>query len=84
VLHQISCAGVALFVFVCATPSQQLAPGNRLQPGTIATSKNQNPTPPESKRIFGIIPNYRTSPSLADFKALTPREKFKIASEDAR
>ena len=39
--------------------------------------------PPESKRIFGIIPNYRTSPSLKDFKPLTPGEKFKIATEDS-
>jgi len=38
---------------------------------------------PESKRILGIIPNYRTSPSLRDYKPLTSREKFKIASEDA-
>lgn len=38
---------------------------------------------PESKRIFGIIPNYRTSPCLQNYKPLSPREKFKIASQDA-
>ena len=27
-------------------------------------TKPANPNPPESKRIFWIIPNYRTSPSL--------------------
>ncbi len=37
----------------------------------------------ESKRILWIIPNYRTSPSLKDYKPLAPREKFKIASEDS-
>lgn len=37
----------------------------------------------ESKRILGIIPNYRTSPSLANYEPLTVREKFKVASEDA-
>ena len=37
----------------------------------------------ESKRIFGIIPNYRTSPSMEDYEPLTSREKFKIAAEDA-
>jgi hypothetical protein len=37
----------------------------------------------EDKRIFGIIPNYRTSPSLKAYKPLTAREKFRIASEDA-
>jgi len=38
---------------------------------------------PESKRILGIIPNYRTSPSLQNYKPLTTGEKFKLASEDA-
>jgi hypothetical protein len=36
-----------------------------------------------SKRIFGIIPNYRTSATLKDYKPLTAGEKFKIASQDA-
>jgi hypothetical protein len=38
---------------------------------------------PESKRLLGIIPNYRTSPSLQNYKPLTADEKFKIASQDA-
>jgi hypothetical protein len=38
---------------------------------------------PESKRLLGIIPNYRTSPSLQNYKPLTAGEKFKIASQDA-
>ena len=35
------------------------------------------------KRIFGIIPNYRTSPSLQDYAPLTTKEKFKVARQDA-
>jgi hypothetical protein len=35
------------------------------------------------KRIFGVIPNYRTSPSLKDYEPLTTNEKFRIASQDA-
>jgi hypothetical protein len=35
------------------------------------------------KRIFGIIPNYRTSPSLKDYEPLSTHEKFRLASEDA-
>ncbi|MCU1336508.1 MAG: hypothetical protein JWO19_2089 [Bryobacterales bacterium] len=42
-----------------------------------------NPPETEDKRIFGIIPNYRTSPSLIDYKPLTPREKFMIATQDS-
>src|SRR5258706_8353102 len=37
---------------------------------------------PEGKRIFGIIPNYRTSPSLHNYEPLTSRQKFKLASQD--
>lgn len=37
----------------------------------------------QSKRMFGIIPNYRTSPSLANYKPLTTSQKFKMASQDA-
>jgi hypothetical protein len=41
--------------------------------------------PPEhqDKRIFGIIPNFRTSPSLVDYQPITAREKFVIASQDS-
>jgi len=37
----------------------------------------------EDKRILGIIPNYRTSPSLANYEPLTAWAKFEIASQDA-
>ena len=41
--------------------------------------------PPEgvSKRILGIIPSYRTAPSLANYQPLTAQGKFKIAAEDS-
>jgi len=42
-----------------------------------------NPPQPEAKRIFGIIPNYRTSASLTDYKPLTPHKKFMIAAQDS-
>jgi hypothetical protein len=37
----------------------------------------------ESKRIFLIIPNYRTAPTIDEFTPMTVREKFRVASEDA-
>ena len=46
-------------------------------------SSPPNPDQPEDKRIFWIIPNYRTSPSLHPYKPLAPEEKFKIATEDS-
>jgi hypothetical protein len=41
------------------------------------------PLPSESKRIFGIIPNNRTAPSLKNYKPLSPKEKFEIARQDS-
>ena len=35
------------------------------------------------KRILGIIPNFRTSPTLRDYKPITPKQKFKIATQDS-
>jgi len=48
-----------------------------------AQSVSSSPQEPENKRIFGIIPNYRTSPNLKDYKPLTIREKWTIAAEDS-
>ena len=56
------------------------------QPGTLphaSSSPCGSSEQPQSKRVFGIIPNYRTSGCLQNFKPLTAREKFKIASQDA-
>jgi hypothetical protein len=39
--------------------------------------------PSESKHIFGIIPNNRTSPSLKNHKPLSPKKKFEIARQDS-
>jgi len=83
VLYRIWCVGVALLAFACVSPSQQVLPGEPIQPGTPASSENKSPAQPESKRIFGIVPNYRTSPSLKDSEPLTRGEKLKIATSFA-
>ncbi len=38
---------------------------------------------PEPKRVLWIIPNFRTSPSLAPYEPLTVREKLRIATLDS-
>jgi hypothetical protein len=58
---------------------QQTLPGDPSEVPRIEASDSQV----ESKRLLGIIPNYRTSPSLQNYEPLTTAEKFKIASEDA-
>jgi hypothetical protein len=35
------------------------------------------------KRIFGIIPNYRSSPSLKNYEPISVKAKFKIAAQDS-
>lgn len=35
------------------------------------------------KRIFGVIPNYRTSPSIHPYVPLTTKQKFEIAAQDS-
>src|SRR6516164_6802739 len=53
--------------------------------GTLALGQeapSDQPQEQESKRILGIVPNYRTSPSLTNYEPLTTGEKFKVATAD--
>jgi hypothetical protein len=44
------------------------------------TASGDQPEESESKRILGIVPNYRTSPTFDNFTPLTAGQKFKEAS----
>ena len=57
-----------------------IAPGTLKSPDAPADS---NSSEPEHKRLFGIIPNYRTSGSLHPYVPLTTGQKFKIATQDS-
>ena len=81
--YRILCVTLSLGLVAPVCPCQDNSVRDRIQPGVLQTSENNNLEPAESKRIFGIIPNYRTLPSLQNYKPLTSGEKFKIASEDA-
>src|SRR5580700_11500361 len=61
-------------LFGQATPGQA-TPG-QATPG-------QTTAQPEAKRLLWIVPNYRTAPTIKDFEPIAPKEKFKIASQDA-
>jgi len=41
------------------------------------------PITPEDKRIFGVIPNYRTAESALPFEPITPKHKMYIAAKDS-
>ena len=55
-----------------ASPPAESAP---LQPG-------QTQAPPD-KRIFGVLPNYRTANETAVYTPITTKQKFTIASKDS-
>jgi hypothetical protein len=82
-LYRISFAGIAFALFASVSPCQQTSLVDPTEPGVAQTPENHDAPPPESKRILGIIPNYRTSPSLQNYEHLTSGERFKIAPQDA-
>jgi hypothetical protein len=65
------------------TQTTQPAPDAQQKAAETAAPRGSNPVESSPKRIFGIIPNYRTSPSLEHYQPLTTPQKFKIASQDA-
>jgi hypothetical protein len=75
VKYRVPCVGIALVLTAGALLSQQAS--NQLSDSSDSTQEQ------ESKRVLGIIPNYRTSPSLVNYEPLTVGEKFKVASEDS-
>ena len=68
-IQRIAYISVALLLTTCLAPCQQIPADGTPEP--------------EAKRIFGIVPNYRTSPSIQDSEPLTTGEKFKVAWEDS-
>lgn len=60
--------GTLLFIAVSLAPCQNI----------LSTQTGQ-----ESRHLFWIIPNYRTSASLHPYTPLTVKEKFKVAGEDS-
>src|SRR5579871_4306398 len=56
---------------------------SRADPVAVPVPAAPSPTEQLPKRIFWIIPNYRSYPSLKDSKPLTTGAKFKIAARDS-
>src|SRR5215831_1868037 len=77
VLLRILSAISLLLLNAAASLSQTALPDPALQ-------QQQQPLPPAPlhKRIFGILPNYRTYPTLKDYKPVSSREKFEIFAQD--
>lgn len=67
-------------VFTSACAFGQQAPSGD---PTVLVNPAPVAPPVESRRIFGIIPNNRTWPSLKNYTPLTTKQKFEIARQDS-
>jgi hypothetical protein len=75
------------WISVPAALCQTTPSPNQTRPTTGQASRAipapAQPPEPIPKRIFGIIPNYRSDPSLKESKTLTSEEKFRVAARDS-
>ena len=69
------CAAICGVLLLALSPRSAAAQGE-------PPSSDHSPEP-EHKRIWGIIPNYRSHANLKESKPLTSGEKFKIAVRDS-
>lgn len=49
----------------------------------VETPENAGIPAPPDKRMFGVLPNYRTAESGLPFQPITPKQKFMIATKDS-
>jgi hypothetical protein len=70
-------------VFVANTFVATFCFGQTAPPGSNQQGEPAKPPESSDKRIFWIIPNYRTFPYPTNYTPIPPKEKFKIAADDA-
>jgi hypothetical protein len=81
-------------LFVLAVPALLMAQGADVPPAAAAAPAPANAVPArqtplagdpgsgQDKRIFGVLPNYRTADGTQPFRPITTRQKFTIATKD--
>src|SRR5580704_18768566 len=72
-------SSLALFAQGTAVP----AAGSDPQPGQVQPGQTEPALPAPDKRVFGVLPNYRTANSTAVYMPITPKQKLTIASKDS-
>jgi len=66
------------------TPSNSPAPDAAVDPASVAPATAVEGQPaPLDKRIFGVLPNYRTADGTVPFSPITVKQKFAIATKDS-
>lgn len=59
------------------------APATTVGSPSSVTSDPGKPASPADKRIFGVLPNYRTADGSVPFEPITTKQKFTIARKDS-
>jgi hypothetical protein len=73
-----------LLLIVVTSTCARLAQSQDDSGSTIETASAETArTEISPKRILGVLPNYRTTPTFQEYKPLVPRQKFKLATEDS-
>jgi hypothetical protein len=62
--------------------AQSDSPGSSA-PAAVVPAPDAPPATPEDKRIFGVLPNYRTAEASIPFAPLSARQKMTIARKDS-
>ena len=73
----------AAFVTLAAVGFAQSDSSNEVTAPEVKRAAPQAGAEPIDKRIFGVLPNYRTADGSAPFVPITARRKFYIASKDS-
>lgn len=82
-----------LFFLLCRAQGQQTAPPATDPPAADAASSSSSSQPnpvqpgslqqaPPDKRVFGVLPNYRTANMTAEYHPITSKQKMTIALKD--
>jgi hypothetical protein len=68
-----------------AVQAQPAPPANpsSTDPASTPAGQASETEPPGGKRVMGVLPNYRTADASQETTALTPKQKFIIASKDS-
>jgi hypothetical protein len=64
-------------------PDPTTTQSSQTQPAPLQPGQTEQGPPPPDKRIFGVLPNYRTANATAVYMPITPKQKLTIASKDS-
>ena len=82
--RRLESVALGCFLLTGLAAAQSDSPGSSaaVVPAAVVPA-TEAPATPEDKRIFGVLPNYRTAEASRPFAPLTARQKFTIAFKDS-